>query len=225
MPYPVCHVYIALHYAANPNYITGSIFPDVTHLLIQDKKHKLMSPFIKALGKTKEHKEFIKGIKLHVAIDKHLHKFYIYPKADILAKEFNLHSSTAEGYIEIALDRLIDRQHPEIARIIKSSIKSVSTKKLALYLSASTKMPLKKMKKALKSARLVAGFKKPYKLRALILKALILRKYSRLRVREFKLLKSRKIAKQAEALIKKDYEQAIKQAIRTIKLTKTSPLF
>ena len=110
-------------------------------------------------------------------------------------------------------------------RIIKSSIKSVSTKKLALYLSDSTKMPLKKMKKALKSARLVAGFKKPYKLRALILKALILRKYSRLRVREFKLLKSRKIAKQAEALIKKDYEQAIKQAIRTIKLTKTSPLF
>jgi len=223
MPYPICHVYVALHYSKDPSYIIGSIFPDTTHLLIKDKQHLLMKQVLNDINLTNESKEFMEGIKIHLALDSYFHKSYIYPKCNILSEEFNLNQPTAEGYIEIALDRIIDKKHPEIARIINKSMKGFSTKNLSIYLSKVLQKPVKEVKRALLRAKIVSRFKKPYKLRTLVIKALILRKYSRLKIKEFKLLKSRKILKRAEQLIRDDYQEELNKAIKAVKRLRKNP--
>lgn len=192
----------------------GAILPDVTHLLVEDKKHLLMQELLKELQP--EEKDLIQGIRIHIALDAYFHKKYIYPKVAILAREFSLHPSTAEGYTEIALDRLIDKQHPEVARTIRKAALHFNTKSFTLALSKIMEQPVKQVRKAVRDAKLISLFKKPYRLRALVIKALILRKYSRLKVREFNLVKSRKILKRAESLIKPDYQKALEQAIKAI---------
>jgi len=223
MPYPICHAFVALQYNKNPKHTLGSIFPDVTHLLVKDKKHLFMKKFIHEINAKKYDKDFIDGIKVHIALDHYFHEKYIYKKRDILINEFSMHPSTAEGYIEIELDRLVDKKYPEVAKLIKKSMKSINTKQFAIYLSDSIDQPLKKVKKALRDARLVSNFKKPYKLRNLVIKALILRKYSRLRVRDFRLFKSRKIIKRAESLIKDDYQREVEKAIRAVRTLRKHP--
>ena len=223
MPYPICHAFVALQYNKNPKHTLGSIFPDVTHLLVKDKKHLFMKKFIHEINAKKYDKDFIDGIKVHIALDHYFHEQYLYKKRDILINEFSMHPSTAEGYIEIELDRLVDKKYPEVAKLIKKSMKSINTKQFAIYLSDSIDQPLKKVKKALRDARLVTSFKKPYKLRNLVIKALILRKYSRLRVRDFRLFKSRKIIKRAEQLIKDDYQKELKKAIKIVKTLRKHP--
>ncbi len=220
MPYQICHVYVALQYSKNPQHTIGSIFPDVTHLLVKDKKHILMKAFIKDIAANKENKEFIDGIKTHIALDHYFHEKYIYRKRDILMQEFSLHPSTAEGYIEMALDKIIDKQHPEVARTIKQATK---TKKFASYLSREMHQPLRRVKKALRDARLIARFKNPYKLRTLLLKAIILRKYLRLRVRDFKFTHSKKIFRRAEQLIKDDYSKELSRAIKVVERLRKNP--
>ena len=217
MPYPICHVYAALHYSYDNGFVIGSIFPDTTHLLVKDKPHTLMKGFLKSLEKNPENKQFIAGIKFHIALDNYFHKNYIYPKRDILIKEFNLNPSAAEGYIEIALDKFIYKKHPRIIKLIRKAMKSLNIKSVSIPLSTALNHPLKPTRKALKSASRIVKLRKPYSIRTLLIKGLILRKYSRLKAIDLKLTKSAKIIKRAKQLIEKDYEQAIKKAINKIK--------
>ena len=223
MPYPICHVYVALQFNKSPLHTLGSIFPDVTHLLLKDKQHLLMKPFIKELEHQKESLDFINGIKTHIALDYYLHARYIYPKAKILAAQFSLHPSTAEGYLEIALDRIIDKQHPEVARIIKRATFSFDIEGYAQHLAKVMNAPQQKVHKAMADAEFIVKFKKPYNLSKLLLKGLVLRKYSRLKVREFKLLKSRMIVARANELIKADYQQELQKALLAVETLRKNP--
>lgn len=217
MPYQLGHIYVALHHNKSPGYIVGNLFPDVTHLIIKDKKHVLMRSFLKYLEENnKANKEFIEGIKMHIYLDAYLHKNLIYPKKILLMKEFNLHESTAEGYIEMALDRLLAKKYPQLSIIMRKAAKKFDTHPYAIELAKVLNKPRKKILKVLRDSKRIAILRKPYTLRTLLVKGLILRKYSRLRLRELNLVKSRRIMKRAEFLIKQDYQRELDKAIKAI---------
>ena len=114
MPFIIVHTFVGLQYEKGKWHINGCSFPDAIHLVDDDLGHHKMRRLVALLEKKKVNQHFINGMKTHLALDKYFHQRYIFPKREILAKEFDIPVRTAEGYIEVALDMIYDNKYPKI---------------------------------------------------------------------------------------------------------------
>jgi len=146
------------------------------------------------------------------------HPRYIFPKREQLAKEFNIPLRTAEGYIETALDMFYDKKYPKIKREIRKAAKLYDVKTMASYLSLVTDTPINKIEKALEDSIKVITRKKPYSILSMIRGSLLLRKYSKLPIRSYKLLSVKRIHDRSIEIIKDDCEEEINLAIKKIRI-------
>ncbi len=215
MPYSITHVYISRKVCNKKQFILGSILPDVTLLITRDRKHLLMKKLVKILGKDKKAKYLSAGIKSHIVVDEYMHKNYVIKKAKIISKKFNVSVDMGHAAIETCMDKMLLKRYPDLAKSLVGSIMSVSKEDIVYYLEKVLKHD--KLKKAVSDTYKLAILKKPYSMKSIVVKLLTLRKYRSLKSSNVKVKRIYGVMKEANNLVKKDYNEYLNDSIQIVK--------
>lgn len=214
MPYSIAHVYISKKVCNKKQFILGSILPDVTLLITRDRKHLLMRKLVKILDKDKKAKYLAAGIKSHIVVDEYMHKNYVIKKAKIISKKFNVSVDMGHAAVEICMDKILLKKYPSLAKSLVESIKSVSEEDITYSLEKVLKHD--KLKKAVSDTYKLAILKKPYSMKSIVVKLLTLRKYRSLKFSNVKVRKIYSVMKEADNLVKDDYNEYLNNSIKIV---------
>ena len=215
MPYSIAHVYISRKACNKKQFILGSVLPDVTLLITRDRKHILMKKLVRVLEKDKKAKYLVAGIKSHILVDEYMHKNYVIKKATIISKKFNVSVDMGHAAVETCMDKMLLKRCPSLAKSLVDSIKSVSKEEIVYYLEKVLKDS--KLKKAVKDSYRIGVLKKPYSVKSIMFKLLTLRKYRSLKSSNVNIRKIYPVLKEANNLVKEDYNEYLNNSIKIVK--------
>ncbi|MBI2107049.1 zinc dependent phospholipase C family protein [Candidatus Woesearchaeota archaeon] len=215
MPYSIAHVYISKKVCNKKQFILGSILPDVTLLITRDRKHILMKNLVKKLEKDGKVKYLAAGIKSHIFVDEYMHKNYVIKKAKIISNKFNVPIDMGHAAVETCMDKMLLKRYPSLAKSLIESIKSMEKEDIVYYLEKVLKHD--KLKRAVKDSYRIGILKKPYSTRSIIFKLITLIKYRSLKSSNIKIRKIYAVMKEANELIKNDYNKYLNNSVKIVR--------
>lgn len=215
MPYVLGHVYLASRLSKDHQFILGNIFPDISHL-INKETHAKMLKFAELYSNLNGNIIFYDGVKNHFRVDSYMHPNFVYKKMEILKEKFNeINDILAHGLIEATMDKEINKMHPYVSKTLRKSLKHFDYEGLSLYLADYLHMDRKKIKNIVKDGVNVINTKNIYSVKSLVIRGLLLGKYSigRNFLTGVKISHTRSILRKTREIIKEDYQEYLDKTV------------